>query len=99
MTFRVGQQVTMIRPHTFSDMWLDEVQPVFGEVYTIRAIVTHPHCLGLMFQEIRNPSDRYVLANGECSFNSGRFRPVTKSKTDISVFKKMLTDKTVKEDA
>jgi len=83
MTFHIAQQVTMIRPHSFSLMLPDEVQPVFGEVYTIRDISSHPRVIGLIFREIRNPSGRYLSPSGECSFNSEFFRPVIKNKTDI----------------
>jgi hypothetical protein len=89
--FRVGQKVTMIAPHQFDNMWEDEVQPLFGAVYTIRAIFGPllDGRTGLLFEEIKNPSDRYFDAI-EAAFNSARFRPIVARKTSIAVFEAML---------
>ena len=87
--FRVGQKVTMIAPHQFESMCEDEVQPVFGDIYTVRCVVNIIGRLALIFDEIKNPRDRYHNS-GEACFNARRFRPIVERKTDISVFDEIL---------
>jgi hypothetical protein len=46
---------------------------------------------GVRLHEIRNPDVKYCDGTTECAFDVRGFRPVTERKTDISVFKRMLT--------
>ena len=64
-----------------------EIGPVFGEVYTIRDIRCFAFGVGLLFCELKNPP----LYGIEGHFCQSVFRPVVERKTDISIFKKMLT--------
>lgn len=74
MTFRVGMKVTRLDARPFRPMDVDEVAPVFGEVYTIRGMEVSEGELGLCFEEIRNPK-RYATGIPECIFRASRFRP------------------------
>lgn len=81
MTFRVGMKVTMIKPHVFQNMQADEVQPRFGEVYTVIEVREWvADCPALVFQEIRNPPN---YEGREAAFDGCEFRPIVDKKTDI----------------
>lgn len=80
--FRVGMKVTMIAPHNFRFLRHNEVQPVFGEIYTIRGIVNGVARPGLTFEEIRNPKYNYSDSD-EAYFNASRFRPIVSRPTSI----------------
>jgi hypothetical protein len=89
MAFRVGQKVVCVKgPRRHRNV----NQPKVGEIYTIRLI--YPSSLtgepGFLLEEIVNG----LHPNGrEYGFYADRFRPVVERKTDISIFKAMLTDK------
>lgn len=92
--FQVGQKVVCIKRGRWSGV--EVCSPKYGDILTIRAITkscreAEP---GLMFEEIKNPE--MVFGCGclcEPDFSVWRFRPITKKKTDISIFTAMLTTK------
>jgi len=92
--FVVGQKVVFVG--AFSQNWKARaaeegvILPVKGVVYTIRGF--DPVTVNGVFiwlNEIRN--DICIPAGREYSFAAEEFRPVVDRKTDISVFKAMLT--------
>lgn len=92
MTFRVGQKVVCISgPISNDGGYGDEKQPEIGRVYTIRCMETWDGILCVSLVEIINPIHSYLQAVGELVFVASRFRPVVSRKTDISIFKRMLT--------
>jgi hypothetical protein len=85
--FRVGQKVVCvdIRP-TQSGL---KIPLTKGEIYTISAMDTTPDEFGgLAF---------YLAENDWSVFYHWRFRPIVERKTDISIFKAMLTPAGKKE--
>lgn len=95
--FRVGMKVTMKEKGVWARPY-GEIVPVFGEVYTIRDIVTDADVHNtLRFIEIRNDCHLYLDGHREPSFNATVFSPVVDRKTDISVFEKLLNTKDEKE--
>lgn len=107
-TFQVGDKVVCINnrwpPGTG---WGHEALPEVGVTYTIREILITPCCLdgvwgeraALRLAEIVNPAAEYQIgpspfhiAKREPAFGAHRFRPLVARKTDISIFKRMLTD-------
>lgn len=101
--FHVGQKVVCV----YSGTWQvhgHETTPKHGCVYTIRAIdPSTSKGPGLLFYEIKNRPDQYVGPNGwrliEKRWWAMRFRPIQERKTDISIFKAMLTPKKVRVEA
>lgn len=95
--FRVGQKVVAIAKQVGG--YGDEAEPIVGSVYTIRSIdldrapTVYP--IGLRLVEIVNKPRSYRGLNGdvfhEGSFGAHKFRPLVERKTDISIFKAMLT--------
>jgi len=94
--FRVGQKVTMVRqfsPNVAARAALDGTTlPSYGVVYTVRGI--EPDGIDgddyLWLVELTNKPH---WSDGiEPNFGSTLFRPVVETKTDISIFKAMLTD-------
>lgn len=92
--FQIGQKVVCVA-ETSCGGYGDEILPVVGAVYTVRGIdLNRSGCkcpTGLWLCEIRNKERYYTDGLDECSFASDRFRPLIERKTDISIFKKMLT--------
>ena len=90
--FRVGQKVVCIYDGWQSFFHPGEGKPEKGIVYTIRDVYVRDRdgSAFLRFEEIRNP---LIYRNGEaeCSYAAHRFRPVVQRKTDISIFKALLT--------
>lgn len=91
MSFHVGQKIT---PRA-DDLWVNVatgnmvrgvVYPRFGEVYTIREIITDVEGSWLTLVEIRNRR----LPAGEPQFDAEDFRPVVEKQTDISIFTSLL---------
>lgn len=92
MSFHVGQQVVCV-DDTGWRVWRELSRPVKGRIYTIRALslpclCTDPNELGLLLEEIVNPTRLCLCGPTEDAFFSRRFRPVRK--TDISIFTAML---------
>ncbi len=95
MTFRVGQKVVCINvgPNVsplLTGVWIPDGwradTPIINSVYTVDAIVGLPgNRTGLVLAEIKN------TATWKFAFDMRRFRPIVERKTDISVFKRMLT--------
>ncbi len=91
--FHVGQKVVCIvapaaRPGQPNN-------PVAQGIYTVRSVsVNHLGKPGIRLAEIHNPVGRFKGGlNDEPGFYEWRFRAVTDRKTDISIFKAMLTPK------
>lgn len=86
--FRVGQKVVRFRG--------SEGQIKIGTVLTVRAVQT---CMrsdwqvhtGLLFEEIRSHPVETTVGAFEPDFRHDNFRPVVQRKTDISIFKALLT--------
>jgi hypothetical protein len=95
MAFRVGMKVVCVDDSNIVDLRI--VKPVKGVIYIVRGITAWN---SIFLNEIVNPvlrfSDSYGDWEAEPSFWSWRFRPVVESKTDISVFTKMLKSETEK---
>jgi hypothetical protein len=105
--FHVGQKVICIDAHNTSwrrkkflgllpyTLWWSEL--VEGQVYTVagvfmgRDVFTGTKDVGLRLAEMNNYD--------ESGFRASRFRPVSTRKTDISIFKALLTPKTERVDA
>lgn len=100
MTFRVGQQVVCVDA-TWGCATGSRHQvlccpnlPTEGLIYTIRSIDSvvavrgHRATAFIRLVEIANPA----ASNGtEPYFEAHKYRPLVETKTDISIFKKMLT--------
>lgn len=99
--FYIGQQVVCVDDTEQQFPWyccFNEIKPVKGNIYTIRGFEPEPYedFPGLYLEEIINKPGRYAHPNRfygqiiEQSFHIGRFKPIQKKKTDISIFTKML---------
>lgn len=106
--FRVGQKVVCVRntPEGKELAYASGKQSskiAVGSIYTIREIDTralHLHgvaCIRLC--EIVNSVRPTIVGEWESGYPATCFRPVIERKTDISIFKKMLTPKRVGVDA
>ena len=93
--FVVGQKVVCV-----DDKWANSDHPVhketihpkIGHVYTIRDMGPNVDGeIALRFVEIRNKRRLFRDGVDEANFFHWHFRPVKENKTDISIFKKMLT--------
>lgn len=75
--------------------------PSVGPIYTIREVyIASNGLVGLLLDEIDNREACLSLGlSREIGFPAIRFRPVVERKTDISIFKAMLSPSRVKEDA
>lgn len=85
--FHVGQKVVCVDGTPPRQDWFGEPLPVRGNIYTVRYVhLSRDGRCGIRLQEILN-------AGGPCEpvYNIVRFRPITDRKTDISIFKRMLT--------
>lgn len=89
MAFYVGQKVVCINDeHPYKDYPFDVA--VKGEIYTVSSIYQSGPDLMLCLYEIYQPdTDDWEAGEMACAF-----RPVVERKTDISIFKAMLTPKT-----
>ena len=94
--FRIGQKVVCVNDDQQGQGYTDEIWPVKGQVYTVRAI-DDLDCL--LLNEIHNRAvdDLEYDEAGEISFWEGMFRPAVEPKTDISIFTKMLDGSRVLE--
>lgn len=94
--FQIGQKVVCIADKTRGG-YGDEIEPIVGAVYTVRGIdLNRQGCkcpTGLWLCEIHNEPRVYAGGFDEASFAEDRFRPLVERKTDIGIFKKMLTPK------
>ena len=91
--FRVGQKVVCVNAEGMKYGPRKWARLTTGQIYTVRALVDGMDEDGrlwpaLLLQEISNP----IAPRGvEYNYASCRFRPIVERKTDISVFKAMLT--------
>ena len=93
--FRVGQKVVCV-----DTRWIvtshKEIVPVKNVVYTIRSVeIGYQGLPVIRLVEIINEPHQYSDGFKEARFIARRFRPIVTRKTDISVFKAMLTDERV----
>lgn len=100
MTFYVGQKVVCIDASNKQGCrWVPGEEPVEGRVYTVSGVspAIGPRTgLILSFVEIRRAeivqrSARARKLGCWVGYSADRFRPVVERKTDISIFKAMLT--------
>ena len=80
---KVGDKVTLIRPAEQIGGNGDELLPVYGEVYTVRAVLLWQGIVCLHLSEIKNDVRRYRDGEYEGFFSADRFKPV--KSTDIQV--------------
>jgi hypothetical protein len=92
MTFHVGQKVVCVVE--FDGHYGQEIFPKRGGIYTVRTAEVEDDGQWIRLHEIVNPAAKYAERFDECMFAACGFRPVVERKTDISIFKKMLTDAT-----
>ena len=93
--FRVGQRVVCVDA-TWRNRKITCVLTK-GVVYTIRGFCeTSGGFIGLLLEEIIQP-DGFLENGQERGFYKDRFRPIVERKTDISIFKAMLTPAGKKE--
>ena len=94
MNFRVGQKVVCV-PDTEADaqthgrVWHSDV-PKIGAIYTIIGFGSgyYGDYPVLLLKEIKN----YInFLKRDVGYRASRFRPLVTRKTDISIFKRMLT--------
>lgn len=89
--FRVGQKVVCVSEWKRIGGFGGEIGPIHGEVYTIREVgflhPDFPRMVTVRLDEIANE----VWLGFETCFAATRFRPVVQRKTDISIFKALLT--------
>lgn len=101
--FHVGQKVVLARMaknaeghRKFSESRGYAVTyPELGRIYTVREIFLHETgAVAMRLVEIVNPVVQYKNGEKELCFDAANFRPIVERKTDISIFKAMLTPKT-----
>lgn len=104
--FRPGMKVVCIKRGEwlgpFGEMRLENEYPVYRGIYTIRdvSICSADGEVYLRFEELRNPQvEPDFDGEIEARFWAAQFRPLVERKTDISVFRAMLTPKRVEEPA
>lgn len=93
MAFYVGQKVECIGHPETVHSYYGEIIPEVGAIYTVRNIHFIKDREQLRFVEIVNPINYYDSGPDECCFTAKFFRPIVERKTDISIFKAMLTPK------
>lgn len=91
MTFRVGQKVVYIGCkrsiwHAVQRYFHPYEEPVKGRVYTVSNAYTNGDDLLIEILEFPSPADGYW----DAGFLAIAFRPIVERKTDISIFTKML---------
>jgi hypothetical protein len=96
VNYRIGQKVVCIHePNSEYYKRTCARRPVEKGVYTVRGTMTAHGEVGLYLEEIINQPYFFLNAGYvEQGFHHQHFRPVVETKTDISIFKKMLTPNT-----
>lgn len=96
MTFRVGQKVVCVAVP--GGGYGDELLPVKGDIYTIRALRVFSQGEGVALCEIKNDARNYGPDGvHEAYFYVGCFRPLVTRKNDISIFTRILDDVSKKQ--
>lgn len=91
MAWHIGQKVVCIKRGKWAHGYGTEIDPVFGQVLTIRTRHVDPNgFLVLRFEEIHNEPGRYFSGVMEVAYAAFRFRRVASKPTDISIFTSML---------
>ncbi|WP_430256515.1 hypothetical protein [Neorhizobium sp. DAR64872/K0K18] len=108
-SFRVGQKVVCVWiEKTYPDGFVvlqEPNMPEIGRVYTVRAVieglVKNTPCIKV--EEIADQRISALLhgdfVTGDVVFEAAGFRPLVERKSDISIFKAMLTPSRVEEHA
>jgi hypothetical protein len=98
MMFRVGQRVVCVDADSGEGEWPSGSRPVLGQIYTVRSIEpTILNSAGLKLVELcltSTPGHCGIISKKiykDAAYRAARFRPIVERKTDISVFKAMLT--------
>ncbi len=92
-TFVVGQKVVCVdNLPRITRSWAANSRPILGATYTVAQVGLAPHPLDssmpvVWLEEISNQSN---LSRG--SYLASRFRPLVTTKTDISLFQKILEE-------
>lgn len=92
--WRVGMRAVCVRgpmrPRYDFEQRVADV--AIDSVYTIRGILHWGGDFGFHFEEIRNPIFHHHYDDGsyEIAFHRSRFRPAIETKTDISIFTRIL---------
>lgn len=95
-SFRVGQRVACV---SHDDRVLGVPYPSVGSVWSVRDVVTCPGTgdVGIRLHGWVSPENK--LFGVECILYPHCFRPVVERKTDIGIFKAMLTPSKQKAEA
>jgi hypothetical protein len=96
VNFRIGQKVVCIKTptHAYYKRTCPH-RPVENGIYTVRGLIVVGGETGVYLEEVVNPTVFFLFeGRTEAAFHHGFFRPLIETKTDISVFKKMLTPNT-----
>ena len=90
--FSVGQHVVCIDASSGYGEW-DECERLFeGAIYTVESIhLDHFNVPVLWLAEVVRSADSVREFGPKAGYCISRFRPLVTKKTDISIFKKMLT--------
>lgn len=92
MTFRVGQKVVCVDDDFYDPGLCEPLHlPCKGSVYTLRDPFSADGWTWWRLVEITNSPVNVKYGMIEPCFSPRHFRPVTETKTDISIFTKMLT--------
>lgn len=96
MIFRIGQKVVCVDDSVVVGLWDGGFNVKKGAVYTVRGIEPPCECLGasyggLFLCEVVDVPESTCCGVREPSYRAYRFRPIVERKTDISIFKKLLT--------
>lgn len=94
--FRVGQKVVCVHAgdsiHIGGNMWLPGEEIHEGAVYTIHSTFIERGTQSVMVRlnEVKRTRECFLVW-GHDGYGAYRFRPIVERKTDISIFKRMLT--------
>ena len=107
--FRVGQKVVCVETWTPGSNYSPNIVngPVEGGVYTVREVgylhPWYPDLVVVLLLELDNSGGKWTFRGApyewEPPFAARRFRPVVDRKTDISLFRAMLTPSKQKVEA
>lgn len=91
LDWHVGMKVVCVDSDSGPGVWDECEQPVIGEVYTIRSIITDDEGWVIVHLDEIQRTERSVGRWGPLAgYAAYRFRPVQTRKTDISIFTAML---------
>jgi hypothetical protein len=105
MIWRIGMRVVCIDSSRREAAHWKITFPVEGAIYEIRGLdddrFPESGSIGIYLREIINPAGLWLRPGGiylsEPSFDARRFRRLVKTRTDISIFHRMLNPSRMKE--